>query len=735
ETNSTVQIPAPNRFASGPDATLHVRLTSSNYGDHDFVISLNDQNLDTVALNDLRMADLNYTIPVSLLTDDNQLKVTSLNTTSRQSLVIIELIYPRSLAAETTASSFIIDGKPNAQHFLISGMFPQSIPPVIYTADGLRRMVTSLDASDNVEFVWPQTLDDQRLVFLNLNGGLEYITTFEQKSFVDFSGDDTEYVVITHPDLMEIGTGSEYIQYRASVAGGSYNAKAYSILDLYDQFGYGIEKHPQAIRNFVEFMHRNWPSAKMIFIVGRAIEYNRSRYNDGSWEEGFFVPTVGRPGSDGLLAATTWDLVPRYPIGRLAIVDQEGVDIYLDKIKEHDLSRFAGQTLEDKLWIKNVMHLGGGKSAIEQNDFKAVLGDLGEELAASGYGAKIHFFQKKSTEIIGESQSAQILKLLNDGCGLINYLGHSASTTFEFNINDASEWNNQGRYPVFSAMGCSAGQIHGTIFSLSDAYVQIPNEGAIAFISGSGSQFASALISWARPWYDYMGNFGYGGTLGESILHGLRSVSNFVNPELTGSNQYRYLLEQQTFQGDPAIRMHPFDGPDYLIDRSSVSITPGILTTKTDSFDVTFNVANIGRNLNQNVTYRIFIKTQDGQETQVIDGNFLADRFETNITVKLPLATAGKPGAFRLLIRIDPDQSVEEAPAPDAENNNDLVDNLGVEGIQFLVVDNVVSAAYPPDFNIITTAIPELVATSSNAFIRHQSMVMQVDTTALFNSP
>ena len=141
------------------------------------------------------------------------------------------------------------------------------------------------------------------------------------------------------------------------------------------------------------------------------------------------------------------------------------------------------------------MHIGGGKTSMEQSEFEATLKSLGAQLSASGYGADIHFFQKRSTETVGETESAQVLDLLHQGCGIINYLGHSATSTFEYNINDPSEWNNKDRYPIFSAMGCSAGQIHGITLSLSDNYVRIVDEGVVAFISGSGSQFASASSS------------------------------------------------------------------------------------------------------------------------------------------------------------------------------------------------------------------------------------------------
>lgn len=735
ENTSTTQIPALDRSPAGPDATLHLRFASTNYGVHSFTIMFNDQELDEFQLTDLRISDNTYSIPLALLQDDNQLKVIAQNPSSRHSLVSIELIYPHTATLSAPHSAFLtLTAKPGNQHLLLSGFAHQDKPLVVYTYDGGSRMEVAQDVSGNIEFVWPELMSNTKFGIFSTETGIQFISSLQEKTFTDYSTDNTEYIVITHPDLMEIGTGSEYIQYRSSPEGGGYNAKAYSILDLYDQFGYGIEKHPQAIRNFVEYFDRAWPSAKMIFIVGRAIEYNRSRY-PGTWEQGFFVPTFGRPGSDQLLAATVWDLVARFPVGRLAVVNQQTIASYLEKVKEHDASRLAEQTIEAKSWIKNLMHLGGGMTAIEQDDFKIVLASLAEDLVNSDFGADVHFFQKESTDDVGQSQSARILALLNEGCGIINYLGHSASSTFEFNINDPSEWNNHGRYPIFSAMGCSAGQIHGTLFSLSDNYVQIADEGAIAFISGSGSQYQGPLINWARSWYDYIGNIGYEGTLGESILHGLRAVGNSVDPQYSGSNQNRFLLEQQTFQGDPAVRFHPMPGPDYLIDRSSVTISPNVLSTKLDSFDIRFSLVNIGRNLRQDVAYQIHIKRPDGQESQVAQSVVFSDTYESVINIRLPLDTDNKPGVFRLLISIDPDDLLHELPSPDAESNNELTDNLGVKGIEFIVVDNVVTAVYPEDFDIVTRTIPRMVATSSNSFIKHQDIVIELDTTALFNSP
>ncbi len=735
QTNSTTQINT-SQSASGTPANLHLRVASTNYGEHQFIITWNGDLIDTLRTSNIQIWDTTYTIPMPSVLDINNLAITNSNSLSRHTLVNITLTYPRTNNLNGASESTItLEPKSGDQYYELSGFATNNINPILYTSDGLSRMETEYLSGDVFHFKWPVVQTETTLHIVDPSTAIKPINSLSKISFTDFTNDDTEYIVITHPDILTPGTESEYLQYRISTAGGAYKAKAYSILDIYEQFGYGIEKHPQAVRNFVEFFHRTWPSAKMIFVIGRGIEYNRSRIENGLWEEGFFVPTFGLPGADNLLAATPWNLMPRYPIGRLAITKPIGVDNYLDKVKAHDQSRFTGQTLEEKSWIKNVMHLGGGKTTSEQKEFENILASLGSDLANSDYGAKISFFQKRSTDIIGETESAQILKLLNEGCGIINYLGHSASSTFEYNIQEASEWNNKGRYPIFSAMGCSAGQIHGTRLSLSDNYVQTKDEGAIAFISGSGSQFASALIAWARPWYNYFGNLNYGTTLGESIYYGLKAVSNFVDPTLNGSNSYRYLLEQHTFQGDPALQLHPLPGPDYVVDRRSISILPKVLDTKLDSFDLGFTVSNIGRNLRQNVLYSIKIKLPDGQEIEVGKDTLGTTTFENAVTARIPLLTGGTSGSFRLLISVDPDNEIEELPSPAAEENNQLVDNLGVEGIEFFVVSNLISAVYPPDFSIVTKSIPELIATGSNSFSKSVDIVVQLDTTALFNSP
>ncbi|MBK6521534.1 MAG: hypothetical protein IPG08_03945 [Sphingobacteriaceae bacterium] len=57
--------------------------------------------------------------------------------------------------------------------------------------------------------------------------------------------------MVYHPNFTT--SAQAYKTYRQSSTGGSYNVITANILELYEQFGYGINKHPQSIRNFMRF--------------------------------------------------------------------------------------------------------------------------------------------------------------------------------------------------------------------------------------------------------------------------------------------------------------------------------------------------------------------------------------------------------------------------------------------------------------------------------------------------
>ncbi|HXR79910.1 MAG TPA: hypothetical protein VN763_03285, partial [Saprospiraceae bacterium] len=153
------------------------------------------------------------------------------------------------------------------------------------------------------------------------------------------------------------------------------------------------------------------------------------------------------------------------------------------------------------------------------------------------------------------------------------------------------------------------------------------------------------------------------------------------------------------------------------------------------SFDLKFNIVNIGRNLRQYVSCTISLTSADGANIDLLHFSPLVDQNDVTIKVRLPLLINKKPGVYRLLISLDDENLINELPAPAAESNNRLEDNLGVEGISLVIVDNLMTATYPPDFAIVNKTPVQLIATGSNAFVEPMNIILEVDTNGLFNSP
>lgn len=734
ENNSASYVFTPNISPVGPDPLLHVKFAGTNYGNHRIIVSINSIILDTIHVKDLNFVDTVYPFPLSELVYQNTVSTTRLGTQSRHTVVELGITYPRT-SDYTDSPVALITVPPSVtfENYLIKGMVENAISPAIYSYTGDIRYHTNPVNEDEIllSILAPSEAD---LILAKDQSGIDTIRTLTKKVFHSIKEDNPQYIIISHPALMASGAVEEYAAYRRSEKGGSYRVAVYSIEDLYDRFAYGIKKHPIAIRNLVTFAQQYWPDTEMFFIIGRGIEYHRSRYPDGIWEKNFFVPTFGRPGSDVLLTSTPWEVMPRFPIGRLAVTNDLGIREYLLKIKEHESLEFS-QSIESRRWLKNVMHIGGGQNEGEQESFKTYLQSLGEILENSSFGGNIHFFQKQSTEHVEQSQSTRILDLLNEGCSIINYFGHSGTTTFEYNIQDPSQWNNRGRYSIVSAMGCSAGQIFGPANSLSDIYVHTPKEGAIAFISSSGNQFSPPLHTWSKAWYQFIGNEGYNRPLGEGMMAGLSALRAFVSTNTTNLNQYRFLLEQQIMQGDPAIHLHVAQGPDYLPHRSRVSIDQQVLSAELDSIDIRFTIYNIGRNENRYVPFSISLFSSDGIGRTVLEDSVKVIGFEKEVYVKVPFLLSENSSSFRLHIHVDPENLIAELPQPDAETNNELTDETGLAGINYFVSDNIIFAVYPGVDAIVNDLSPLLTASGPNVLDAIGQYVLQIDTTERFNSP
>lgn len=230
---------------------------------------------------------------------------------------------------------------------------------------------------------------------------------FTQNPYTD-SGQ--EYIIISNKSLD--ATGPDYVKelyhfsdYRSSTIGGGYKTEIIEIQDVYDHFAYGIERHFLGIKQLTGYMKQNWKQAKFVMILGKGIEYPYMRTNNDVINNEnlvFFVLTFTR-GSDNMLFSEKNFPDPQFAIGRVAARSAEDIKNYLDKVKQYDQARLAPQTIEDKYWMKWVLHLSGGSKTFEIEAIKNGLLGMENVIENAKMGADVNTFYKTSTDVSAAS--------------------------------------------------------------------------------------------------------------------------------------------------------------------------------------------------------------------------------------------------------------------------------------------------------------------------------------------
>src|SRR5690606_24434622 len=138
--------------------------------------------------------------------------------------------------------------------------------------------------------------------------------------------------------------------------------------------------------------------------------------------------------------------------------------------------------------------------------------------------------------------------------------GHSSTTTLEFNIDNPQNYNNPGKYPVFSVNGCNAGNFF-TFYTqrlefnetLSEKFVLAKQRGGIAFLASTHFGIVNYLNLYLNELYKNISKTLYGHTLGEIHEAALNQLlGSFTNGDFFA----RCHAEQITLHGDPAIKMN-----------------------------------------------------------------------------------------------------------------------------------------------------------------------------------
>ncbi|MEO6669011.1 MAG: C25 family cysteine peptidase, partial [Ferruginibacter sp.] len=601
--------------------------------------------------------------------------------------------------------SFDLGPSASGNYLEINNFNYGSTAPVLYDiTTGARYTGDIISSPGKVRFVLPGSFEPVRSFRLVNQELFQPITSLTTRNFLDLTNPNNQgnYVIISNPILYNDGSGNNYVdqykQYRTTAQGGSYNAKVYDIAELTDQFGFGISNHPGSIRDFIRYASAIFTDQpQYVFLIGRGVDYiDVKEYESNPLINKLnLVPTFGWPASDGMLAALPGTFLPIVPMGRLGAVSGAEVNNYLQKVMQYEQEQqTASPYIADKGWMKNFMHIVGGKDTTENNLFSVYMNDYAKIVRDTLYGGYVETFTKNSTGAVQQANSDRIVQLINNGLGFIGYFGHSSANTFEFNLSNPEIYSNAGKYPFFNVSGCDAGnffifdplRLNGNL-SISEKYVLANQRGSIGFLADTHFGIPQLLDPYNHALYTAFAKTMYGNTIGNQM----RQTVQLLGGADHNLNYYtRIHVEELTLHGDPAIKINTFQKPDYVIEDQNVKISPSIISVADANFNIKIKLQNLGRAIGDSIW--VTVKRKLPNDTirilynQLIPGIHYADSLNLNVTIT---PTTDK-GLNQLIITVDDGDRVDEL----YESNNTLTKD-------FYIFEDELRPTSPYNFSIV----------------------------------
>ncbi len=736
--NQVISFDLPNFINDSEDDFLSIRLSANAVDTHQLTIKVNDVLLlDTTYIDDSQLLatvhELPIKVPGGILSQENNIEIITSQGADLQFVSNLKARYKRSsnvvnnnnLFFKTLESSFYSG---------LSFEFDVNNPaPICYDLSNSIFINPDIN-NDIVSFAIPPNSAERQFV---LSNSANKINNLKEVNFRDLRNDDGSYIILTsyeafdNPQLAEENI-DKYRTYRSSEAGGNFDVDKYLIDEIYNQFSYGIHRHPISIRNFAHFKNKIAPP-EYLLIIGKGREYHRKRTETFLLRDLPFIPTFGVPGADNMLVSTQGRPLSNINIGRLATTFATDIENYLNKVIEHESFDPQINTIENREWTKKAMHFGGGTSPFQQLAIKLHLEDLEEKIETNGIGATVKDYYKDSSDPIEVSQSTDIINRVNDGVSLMTVFGHGSIGSFDFAIDLVDNYSNKGKYPLLISMGCYSGNIHDVNGTGYD-YVFTKDKGSIGFMAMSGQGAVTPLYNQVDKIYDEFGKSG-DLTIGKSLRNSfikIDSIRNDSNSLGFNISQQIELLEQYTLLGDPAVKFHNYEAPDYSIIKESISLSTNILNAEVDDIELGVSILNLGRNLpNTSILVEVYLTSPSGIESLAASESVDVSTYQTAVNFKLPVeVTDDNIGWNRLRIVIDADDQIDELPAVAAENNNEYSSN----DFGFYVVDNSIVPVYPTECSIVNESALELISSSTSVSTDSKNIVFQVDKSSNFNT-
>jgi hypothetical protein len=730
-------ISTPNRYIGGPFVDFEIQVVGASdwqaisNGDHHLRITFGSQAVDEIFEGyQLRKINRSFS-PTELSATNNLIRFESVDDLNvgvdRTALAYMKIRYPHSLSLSNANyyEFYLEDANLQTAQYLELISFNGGPNPILYDLTNHKK-IRVVETLSNHKMIVPNGGGLKKCVLLNESEvkAIRKITPVEGTgTFTNHAVNisDSAFLIISHTDLL-VGA-SNYANYRQSQ--GTYSVLV-DVETFYDQFAYGINKHPMAIRNFMNQALTAWTHPPThLFLVGKSVSVKEHRLSYLPSPAGTeaklayernLVPSFGNPAADNLLISGLrgTNLETPIPIGRLSANNDLEIRVYLDKVIEYE-------TAPTQKWMKRALHFAGGKSVLETARHEAYLNGYAQDFESGEIGGKALLFRKNSASPYQTTLADSVRELINNGVAMMTFFGHSSSTGgFDISIDSPSQLRNKGRYPVLLGNSCFAGNYHQSgIRSTSEEYVIQKDAGVIGFIANGNLGVGLYLNEFSSAFYENLAVGNYGESLAESMRQAVIAVQSANTQELL-----KNVCIEMSLQGDPSIKLNLSEDPDFVVANGQVEVSPKDITADLTEFKIQIRIDNIGRNTTDSVLIQLNRKfpnssKNDSTVTQLIT----PIAFEHYVEFIFPIDLLNDVGVNEFSFSIDPLSQIRELD----ETNNSVNFSVQIRSGEIIPI-------YPYNYSIVGTQNQSLSASTAFTFEAEKTYVFELDTEFSFNS-
>jgi hypothetical protein len=685
----------------------------------------------------------NKTVPLAFLSSGSTITnfqiVNDLGAlTDYQSFSYMSLTYPRTLSLngankdkfwirnstfETMIRLDVTSSGASSPRVFILGSNPKIISTSANGAGSFQALIPNSSSGQNQQVYIEDESLTKTITLLEKVTTSGYFTDFNDLTLFQYDSSD---IIIFHPKLDSASTN--YKNYRLSPAGGSYNVVYANIEELYLQFGGGIVKHNAAIRRFAHFAYKKATIKPMaLTILGKGYSTDVSRRYPSVFQNSL-IPAFGHPGSD--IAYTAFlegsNFAPLIPTGRISVNSNQSLQNYLQKLIDYENQQNQGSIYnsEQKDWQKQILHFSGGSSAPEQAQFLNYMNVFKSAIENAYFAGNVTTYRKISSDPLDPSLLGKLSEQLENGISLMTFFGHSSASGFDLNIDDPSNWNNTGKYPIVIGNGCYAGDIYNNETSFGEKFLDVPNEGAIAFVASVSSEYDNIVFKYCAELYNQMSPKNYGLPLSHQIKKTIEHLQ-------TENEQYIIEYLESTFgatnlNGDPLLKINWHTKPEIEITQQSLSFSPENINLTVDSIDVQLIIKNLGKSVVDTFLVEIKRDFPNSSSDSIYQFKYPYLNYVDTLQLKLPTQAQISVGINNFSVSIDIPSFIEE--------QYEEITNNQINKLLFIKIDALVPV-YPYEFAVVPDDKITLKASTINPIGQMRTYRFEVDTTDLFDSP